>query len=204
MKTTEDVVGVIVAGGGATRLGGGDKGRLEIGGVAMISRIVTSIQPHLAALILNANGDPDRWRDLALPVVADAIRPERGPLAGVLTGLEWTRENFPRARYVLSVPCDTPFLPDDLCPRLAEAIDNGRHAVVCAVAGGWSHPVCALWPVEMASPLRSAMLEEPRLGVGRWMYRHAVAEVAFDEEAFANVNTAEDRKAAEAAIAKRL
>ena len=197
MTRREDVVAAIIAGGRASRMGGGDKGRIEIGGAQMIARILRIVEPWTAAVILNANGDPDRWRDLGLPVAPDSLPSGRGPLAGVLSGMEWVRSHCPDARFLLTTPCDTPFLPGDFCFRLLAALADGNADIACAATPRRIQPVCAVWPVRMADTLRAAMVADSRLGAARWMFRHSVAEVMFPESAFTNVNTPEDRRAAE-------
>src|SRR5215510_1613745 len=114
-------LGLVLAGGLARRMGGGDKTRIRIGGNTILERVLTRLRPQCTAVILNANGDPARFADTGLPVVADSVPDFAGPLAGILAGLDWAAANAPGTADILSVPGDCPFLPTDLVPRLAAA-----------------------------------------------------------------------------------
>lgn len=189
------IVGVILAGGRASRMGGTDKGLLPLGGRPMLEQIVERLRPQVAALLLNANGDPGRFGFLGLEVVPDDLPDLPGPLAGVLTGLE--RAAVLGAEAVVTVPCDAPFLPTDLVERLAAA---GPFAL--AVTGdGRMHPTVGLWPVALRRRLREAVAAGARR-VGGWMADNGARPVVFPErEAFLNVNTPEELAGAEAVLA---
>ena len=146
--------GVVLAGGRAARMGGGDKCRIVVGGVPVITRIRAAIGPQVAALALGANGNPARFGDLGLPVLPDSMPGQPGPLAGVLAGLDWAAGlDLP---WLLSVPGDAPFLPEDLVARLHQARGDGDYACA-ASAGPVLHPVVALWPVSCRGPMRAAL-----------------------------------------------
>lgn len=196
------IVGVIVAGGKASRMGGGDKGLFDLGGRPILAHIKERVAPQVAELALNANGDPSRFADLGLPHVPDGALSGHGPLAGVLAGLDWACRHNPPPAYVLTVPCDTPFLPPRLAADLREALRESGAEIACGASEGRTHPLCALWPVAIADALREDFREEPNLGVGRWLFRHRVVEVVFASEPvdpFFNVNSRDDLAAAEAA-----
>ncbi len=181
-------VGVILAGGLARRMGGGDKCRLPVGGRSIIARAIACLGPQVDRLVVNANGDPTRFDDLQLPVVADAMMGYPGPLAGILAGLDWAAD----ADWVVSVSADCPFLPDDLVARLHAARNNSVYAV--AASGGWTHPVIGLWPTSCRDELRQALHDGERK-IDRFTGRHPTARaewavVPFDP--FFNVNTPED------------
>src|SRR6185437_12511328 len=106
-------LGLILAGGLARRMGGGDKPRMTIGGVTILSRVLERMAAQCARLVLNANGDPARFADTGLSVIADDVPDFAGPLAGVLAGLDWAAANAPEFDYVATVPGDCPFLPRD-------------------------------------------------------------------------------------------
>lgn len=193
------IVGVILAGGEARRLGGGDKGLRRVGGRPILARIVERLAPQVDAVLLNANGDPARFAAAGLAgleVVPDTVQDLPGPLAGVLAGLE--RAATLGADAVLTVPCDAPFLPLDLRARLAAA---GPFALATG-SDGRRHPTFGLWPVERRAVLRHAIAEGARR-IGAWMAEAGAAEVRFaDEAGFFNVNAAADLAAAEAIAAR--
>ncbi|CRL15335.1 molybdenum cofactor guanylyltransferase MobA [Phaeobacter italicus] len=207
-------LGVILAGGLATRMGGGDKGRLQVGGESLLARVVDRIAPQVAGLALNANGDPQRFDDLGLPVIADTIDGFAGPLAGVLAGLDWAAEQG--ASSIVTVAADTPFFPQDLAERLLAAAEGQRYPLVLATtprtseealkSGGGRrvnrHPTFGLWPVELREDLRGALQNGLRKVV-LWTDQHGGREALFEAEPFDpffNVNTPEDLARAEALL----
>ncbi len=203
---TAGIAGLILAGGNASRLGGGDKTLRQIGGRRMLDHIVRRLQPQVTALAISANGDPVRFADFRLPVIADATPERLGPLAGILAGMRWAAASgFAR---LLTVAGDTPFFPVDLASRLAEAAE-GRIAV--AACAGRDHPVFALWPSAAAEDLSDFVANAPRLSVRAFLDRHETVSVGFAPmqergsaiDPFFNVNTPEDLAQAEA-IARSL
>ncbi|MGD9536972.1 MAG: molybdenum cofactor guanylyltransferase MobA [Alphaproteobacteria bacterium] len=199
-----DVVGVLLAGGLARRMGGGDKGSRLLGGRPIIARIIERVRPQVGALILNANGDPGRFAPYGLPVVPDVVEGFAGPLAGVLTGMTWARENVPGATWLASVATDAPFVPRDLVARLRDAAEGQGRKLSCAASGGRTHPVMALWSLNLATALRRALVEEGVRKAEAWVMREDAAIVAFEAGAldpFFNVNTPADLAAAERLIA---
>ena len=195
-----DPVGVILAGGLARRMGGGDKPMRRIGGRPILAHVAERFAPQCAELILNANGDPCRFAGLALPVVADTVADNPGPLAGLLAALDWTASNRPGQLWVASVPGDCPFLPRDLVARLTAAQQKDDSELAIAASGGRSHPVIGLWPVALRDDLRKALVDEEIRKVGRWVSTHHVATVSWPIEPvdpFFNANTVEDLDAAE-------
>jgi molybdenum cofactor guanylyltransferase len=188
-------IGLILAGGQARRIGGGDKLRIRIGRATILRRILGRITPQCSGLILNANGDPTRFADTGLPVVADGVPDYPGPLAGILAGLDWAAEHAPAIEWIVSVPGDCPFLPPDLVERLHRARSDGDSLLACARSGQRQHPVVGLWPVTLRADLRRALSREGVRKAETWTARHhvAVAEwptLPFDP--FFNVNTAAD------------
>ncbi|MFG6563157.1 molybdenum cofactor guanylyltransferase MobA [Sulfitobacter sp. 1A13421] len=196
-------LGVILAGGQATRMGGGDKGLLPLGQGTLLSSVIDRLEPQVAGLALNANGDPARFADLGLPVLADSIEGFTGPLAGVLAGLDWAAEEG--AESIVTAAADTPFFPCDLVPRLLLAADGMAHPLALAATpdakrGTARHPTFGLWPVALRDDLRSALAGGLRKVV-LWTERHDGRETLFpDEAAFFNVNTPEDLAKAEAMV----
>ena len=200
-----DVAGVLLAGGLSRRMGGGDKALLEIGGETILSRVIARVRPQVGALALNANGDPARFAAYGLPVVADVVGGFAGPLAGVLTGLEWARREAPECPWVASFATDAPFLPEDLIARLLRAVERDGADMACAASAGRHHPVFGLWPVRLAGDLRRAMVDGDVRKVDAWTarYRLAVAEFAIDRvDPFFNANRPDDLVQAEALRAR--
>ncbi len=199
------VAGVLLAGGRARRMGGGDKALATLGGETILARVVASARPQVRALALNANGDPERFAEYGLPVIADVIADYAGPLAGVLTGLEWAAEHAPDCPWVASFATDAPFLPADLVARLVAAVARDGAEMACAASGGRAHPVFGLWPVALAGELRHALTAEGMRKIDAWTarYRLAVAEFECDPvDPFFNLNRPEDLARAETLIAR--
>jgi molybdopterin-guanine dinucleotide biosynthesis protein A len=194
--------GLILAGGLARRMGGGDKAKIEIGGVTILDRVLATLSGQCAGLAINANGDPERFADTGLPVIADNVPDHPGPLAGILTGLDWLAKQNSGIEWMLSVPGDCPFLPDDLVERLHQARRKMGAGVplACARSGEWRHPVVALWPVALREDLRHALTVEGLRKIEVWTARHGVAVADWPIEPidpFFNVNTPDDAKRAE-------
>src|SRR5665213_2347399 len=143
------IAGIVLAGGLARRLGGGDKGLRLLAGRTILDRIVERARPQVGVLALNANGDPARFAGVGLPVIPDGVAGNPGPLAGILAGLDWAAEAVSGARHVASFAGDAPFLPLDLVEQLAAALADSGADIACARSGGRLHPVFALWPVAL-------------------------------------------------------
>jgi molybdopterin-guanine dinucleotide biosynthesis protein A len=190
----------VLAGGLARRMGGGDKARIKIGGLTILQRVLDCIAPQCSGVIINANGDPARFADTGLPVVADSVPDFAGPLAGILAGLDWAAVHAAQTEWLLSVPGDCPFLPKDLVARLHEARLAAGTPLACARSGDWRHPVVALWPVALRDDLRRALIDEDLHKIEIWTARHGVAIATWPAEPldpFFNVNTPEDAALAE-------
>jgi molybdopterin-guanine dinucleotide biosynthesis protein A len=197
-------VAIILAGGLARRLGGVDKGLIEIAGRPILARLIARLSPQCAVLVLNANGDASRFARFGLPVVADEIEGFAGPLAGVLAGMDYAAAHFPSARDLLSVPADTPFVPSDLAARLASARAAARARIAVAASAGRPHHAVALWPLALAGDLRRALAEgERRVSGFIARYQNVTAEWPVESgDPFFNVNRPEDLGEAEA-LARR-
>lgn len=201
-------LGVILAGGQARRMGGGDKGLLRLGGQTLLAHVIDRLTPQVAGLALNANGDPARFADLGLPVLADSIEGFPGPLAGVLAGLDWAADQG--ADSIVTAAADTPFFPCDLVPRLQLAGEGMAHPLVLAATpdperGLARHPTFGLWPVALRDDLRAALGEGLRKVV-MWTDRHGgrLAQFPVDGfDPFFNVNTPEDLARAEALLEEK-
>ena len=138
---TTNVIGVLLAGGQAKRMGGGDKGLRTLGGRAIMDHIVERARPQVAALLINAIGDPERFSGYGLPVIPDVIEDFAGPLAGVLTGMEWATANEPQCPWMATFACDAPFAPTDLVARFLAAVEDEGADMACAASQGRAHPV---------------------------------------------------------------
>jgi molybdenum cofactor guanylyltransferase len=204
-STNPPTIGVLLAGGLARRMGGGDKPLREIGGRTILARVIERLAPQCSRLILNANGDPTRFADSGLPVVPDGVADHPGPLAGILAALDWAAEHAPEIRYVASVAADTPFLPHDYVSRLHAARDAAGVPLACAESDGQAHPVNGLWDVALREDLRHALVVEDMRKIDRWTARHGVAHAAWPTvplDPFFNANRPQDIEEAERLIAE--
>ena len=185
------VTGVLLAGGQSRRMGGGDKGLLELAGRPMLGHVICRLGAQVGAMVINANGDASRFAAFGLPVIADGVSGHAGPLAGILAGLEWASAED--ASEMVSVAIDTPFLPRDLVTRLRSA--RCGHDIACAASGGRVHPVIGLWQTRLADDLRQALTTENLHKVDAWTARHrlAIAEWPIDPyDPFFNINRPRD------------
>jgi len=200
MSKYPPTLGLVLAGGLARRMGGGDKALLRIGAATILDRVLERLAPQCSRMILNANGDPARFAFTRLPVVADDVPDFAGPLAGVLAGLDWAAAHVPDVAWVASVPGDCPFLPRDLVSRLHEARTAEDRPLACARSGDWRHPVVGIWPVALRHDLRRAVAEEGLHKIEVWTARHGVAIADWPPtpvDPFFNVNTPADAAEAE-------
>ena len=191
---------VLLAGGLARRMGGGDKPMRTIGGRTILERVIARLKPQCDGLILNANGDPARFAAFGLPVIADGVADFPGPLAGILAGLDWAASNRPDVTHILSAAADCPFLPRDLVSKLEEARRAQHAELAVASSGGQTHPVIGLWSVALREQLRHALVVEDVRKIDRWTARFPLATVSWPTaplDPFFNANTAEDIAEAE-------
>ncbi|MBO6782219.1 MAG: molybdenum cofactor guanylyltransferase MobA [Alphaproteobacteria bacterium] len=190
-----NILGVILAGGQARRLGGGDKALKELGGRPMLTHAIERLAPQVGQVVVNANGDPARFDSFRVPVIADTVEGFVGPLAGVLAGMEWALVNAPEYDWIATVATDAPFFPEDLVARLAEAVADDAADLACAESNGRAHPVFGFWPVSLAGDLRCALVDEKVRKVDAWTKRFRLARVQFPIEnvdPFFNINRPED------------
>ncbi len=195
----KDTLGVVLAGGQATRMGGGDKGLREVAGRRLLDHVLARLRPQVTAIALNANGDPERFRAFGLPVLADSMPGYPGPLAGVLAGLDWAAARDAEA--IVTVAADTPFFPRDLVARLQAVAGPSRLALAATREGDrlWRHPTFGLWPTALRDDLRAALQDGLRKVV-LWTDRHGAAMAEFGTDPFDpffNINTPEDIALAE-------
>jgi len=202
MNNVPPTFGLVLAGGQARRMGGGDKAKIEIGGVSILDRVLATLSAQCVGIVINANGDPERFADTGLTVIADNVPGFAGPLAGVLAGLDWLAEQDNGIEWLMSVPGDCPFLPDDLVERLHTARRKMGAGVplACARSGEWRHPVVGLWPLALRGDLRTALTEEGLRKIEVWTARHGIAVADWPDQPidpFFNVNTPDDAKRAQ-------
>ena len=193
--TTPKTLGLVLAGGLARRMGGGDKALIEIAGRTILDRVIATMAPQCEGLILNANGDPARFARFDLPVVPDDIPDFAGPLAGILAGLDFLAAHRPDLEWMASVPGDCPFLPADLVEKLHLVRSAAGTPLACAKSGEWRHPVAGLWPVGLRADLRRALVDEDLHKIEVWTARHGIAIAEWPDrpvDPFFNVNTPED------------
>lgn len=203
MSSTESVVGVILAGGLARRMGGGDKCLLPLTGKTLLQRIVERAQPQVHKLLLNANGNSLRFARTRLPVVPDIYPNNPGPLAGIHAALHWMKKDNPDAEWLVSFASDTPFFPTDLVTQLLEAAtqSNTRLAIACSLER--RHPTFSLWHSSLIGALEQQLQLKQMPRLQDWMSAHNPAEVSFNAETydpFYNINTPQDLYTAEPMI----
>jgi molybdopterin-guanine dinucleotide biosynthesis protein A len=178
MNLSERVVGILLAGGKSSRMGGGDKCLRPLGGKPILARIIERLKPQVSDMVINANGDPARFAEFGLPVIGDSVAGFAGPLAGVHAGLQWVSANRPSIGYAVTVATDTPFFPADLVQRcLAELTDK---PLLVAKSNEGVHPVIGLWPVAIA-PKIEASLKQGERKAGKWVAEHGAGEVVFPD-----------------------
>jgi molybdopterin-guanine dinucleotide biosynthesis protein A len=204
MQMPEGVIGIVLAGGKSSRMGGGDKALLQLGGRLMLAHVFERLRPQVAEIVLNANGDPGRFAAFGLPLVPDRLDGQMGPLAGIHAGLAWAEANRPKSRFVITVAADTPFFPTDLVSRLCAATDKANPTLVVARSESGVHPVFGLWPVSLAPHLEDSLRHGARKAID-FVTGHRAKEVAFPlveiggraVDPFFNINRPEDLAEAE-------
>jgi molybdopterin-guanine dinucleotide biosynthesis protein A len=209
MTLPDGVVGILLAGGKSSRMGGGDKCLRMLGGRPILARIIDGLRPQVADIIINANGNESRFAAFGCPVVADSVAGYAGPLAGVHAGLEWAKANRPGISHIVTVATDTPFLPADLVRRLLDASDDNSAFLIAQSEAG-THPVIGLWPIALATALEVSLKAGERKA-GAWTKDHGAVPIFFPPvdlcgqriDPFFNINAPEDLATAEAILSER-
>ena len=207
MPSDPSLCGVLLAGGLARRMGGGDKPLMALNGRPLLAHAIARLAPQCAHLAINANGDPARFADYGLPVVADSVEGYAGPLAGVLAGMDYAAAHWPQAQSLLSAPADTPFPPEDLMMRLKAAMERENASIAVAASGGRTHHAIALWDISLREDLRAALTQEDERKVSAFIARYAHVVVDWPVapyDPFFNVNRPEDIPQAAAIAAQAL
>jgi molybdopterin-guanine dinucleotide biosynthesis protein A len=205
MTERGDIVGVMLAGGQARRMGGADKAFLTLGGETLIARTISRATPQVDELLINAYGDPARFAGFGLPVIADSIGGFLGPLAGILTAFEWMRANRPETRWLASFACDCPFFPRDMVERLIAKAQSENAAVAMAASGGRHHPVFAVWSAAIPATFQNVLNDQGLRKMDDFVSLFANTQLGFASDPvdpFFNINTPDDLARAETLIAK--
>jgi molybdopterin-guanine dinucleotide biosynthesis protein A len=200
----DNIIGLILAGGQGRRLGGVDKAFVSLGGETMIARTVARARPQVGELLINANGDPARFAALSVPVLPDCIGGFLGPLAGILTGLTWMRENRPKARWLASFSCDSPFFPPDLVEKLVAKAESEKSLVAFATSAEHVHPVFAVWSTDIDDAPEDVLLGDLLRKVEDFIALFPYSFVNFPYrpvDPFFNINTPEELARAESLLA---
>jgi molybdopterin-guanine dinucleotide biosynthesis protein A len=196
-----DTVGVILAGGQARRMGGMDKALIPLGGTTLIERAIARAAVQVSDLIINANGDPQRFAHLKLPVVADRVAGFVGPLAGIFAAFEWMRSNRPNARWLASFACDCPFFPMDMVERLIDSATKKKAQIGVAASGtGQHHPVFAVWNADISGTSEDVLVKGGFRKMDDFIATLPNVRVSFAAEPidpFLNINTPEELARAE-------
>jgi molybdopterin-guanine dinucleotide biosynthesis protein A len=207
MQRPEGVIGIVLAGGKSSRMGGGDKALVPLGGRPLLAHVIERLRRQVGEIVLNANDDPGRFGAFGLPLVADRLDGQLGPLAGIHAGLAWAEANRPESRFVITVAADTPFFPADLVSRLCAATDKANPTLVVARSEGGVHPVFGLWPVSLAPHLEDSLNRGARKALD-FVTAHQAKEARFPPvdvggravDPFFNINRPEDLAEAEALL----
>lgn len=202
MIEDKHIIGAIIAGGNATRMGGDNKALKQLGETPLIQHIATRLSEQVDTFIINANRDQDVLSKIA-PCVADEQALGAGPLAGILQSLLYSIANHTAATHLLTVASDTPFFPENLVEALCAA-HKSEHIII-ARSGGFPQPVFGLWPIALADDLHQWLLAQKPNKVMAWVRSHPHVFVDFEIGAidpFFNINTAENLAEAESLLAK--
>jgi molybdopterin-guanine dinucleotide biosynthesis protein A len=180
---------VLLAGGRSSRMGGGDKCLLPVQGKPLIAHILERLAPQTRDVLINTNSDPGPFLKFGLPILPDAIAGFQGPLAGLLTGMLWSRRRHPHQAYMLSVAGDVPFLPRDLVARLHASLTGGQADIAIAAGPDGGHPTIGLWPVDLAERLEHDLMETNIRSMLDWSSTFHVARTPFSADVLVNINT---------------
>jgi molybdenum cofactor guanylyltransferase len=194
-----NTIGLILAGGRARRMGGVEKAFIPLNGRALIEHVAERVAPQVTELLVNMS---ENLRPLSLryEILPDLIGGFLGPLAGILSGLEWMKENRPDARWLATFPCDTPFLPGDCVARLIERAESMGALVACAASKERRHNVCAVWSAKITETAHSVLNERGLRKMDDFLAILPYTEEDFEGDPidpFFNVNTPGDLKTAE-------
>ena len=195
---------VILAGGRSSRMGGGDKCLLPMNGKSLIAHVLAAIAPQTGDILINTNNDPAAYLKFGMPVLPDVIPGFQGPLAGLLTGMLWSRRRHPRQAYILSVAGDVPLLPPDLVAQLARNLSDQKADIAIARCAQGLHATSGLWPVDVADRLEHDLMETALRAMREWSGQFRVAEVTFASASLININTPAELAACRGPLAQAI
>jgi molybdopterin-guanine dinucleotide biosynthesis protein A len=201
------MIGIVLAGGRSSRMGGGDKALLQLAGRTLLAHVIERLSQQVDEIVLNVNGDSARFASFGLPIAPDAIGGHAGPLAGVHAGIAWAKANRPQSRCVMTVAADTPFFPGDLARRFGATTSMENPDLVVARSESGLHPTFGLWPLSIVSDLEKSLRAAERKAL-EFVARHDAKHVAFPPavigdraiDPFFNINRPEDLAEAEALL----
>ena len=197
---TKEIIGIILAGGQSRRFGDGDKFFRKLNGKSLIDHVIERLQPQTDDLVINSNSDANLFLEQGLTVVPDTIQGFAGPLAGILTGMEWVLRNKPQYEWIATFPSDAPFIPHNCVKEMRLCAKMENTDIVCTASGQRTHPVCALWRIDLAADLRKVMINEGLRKIDLWTARHQLSIIKFPDhpyDPFFNINRPEDMVLAE-------
>jgi len=198
-----EIIAVILSGGLSRRMDNRNKAFIKLANKPLFEYVLENISAQCDTVIINSNCNGEQFEQYQLPVVKDSIEGFLGPLAGILTAMEWVKENSPEAQWLVSVPVDTPFLPNDLVKKLHHASQQDKASLVCAVSNERTHPIIGLWPISLMDDLRTAIQDEDMRKIDLWTARYKISHPVFEYEdidPFFNINCDEDLAEAETLI----
>jgi molybdopterin-guanine dinucleotide biosynthesis protein A len=188
------ICGVILAGGKATRMAGQPKGLLPLGDTTLIRQVIKRAAPQVDHLLISSNDPLPEYIQTGLPVIADNKAGHLGPLAGIVTAMEWASKTAPDAEWLVSFAVDTPFFPLDLVNRLQQAA-QAKVDIIYPEHGGYRHPTLSLWRISQAPALKQALIDDQLYKMGAWLKRAPSLAVDLNplpDHSFFNINTPED------------
>lgn len=206
MSNQPTVIGVMLAGGKARRMGGGDKCLLPLTGQTLLQRSLARALPQVTTMLLSANGNSLRFARTRLPVLADSIPGQPGPLAGIYQALLWMRENARNSEWLVSFASDAPFLPEDQLEKLQAAVSADEQLII-ARANDRIQPAFALWHISLLPEIEQVLTSDTQVDLRQWASKHRATFVDFHNphyDPFFNINTPQDLYAAEAMLQKQL
>ena len=200
IPTNRMIAGVILAGGRSTRMGGRDKFLCRLGDRSLLAHVVVRAKPQVGVLLINGSANRSELGEFSCPVISDAVADFAGPLAGILAAIEYARNHCPEVRWIASFATDTPWFPDDLVERLFFAAQQDAVQIAVAASGERSHPVFALWTLDIEDSLRAALLGAGPRKVQAFQRLCTMTTVSWpvsSHDPFFNINTPQDLASAE-------
>ncbi len=201
------VVGILLAGGKSSRMGGGDKCLKKLGNKTILEHVIARSFPQVEKLILNVNGQYSEYARYKLPIVSDVVAGHCGPLAGILTGMSWVKKNLPSCKWLVSLPTDAPFFPNNLVEKLFSALEENKARISYACSHGRNHPVFGLWPVDLEEDLRRSIVEDKVRKIEFWTNKFTTSRAEFVSRSFDpffNINNREQLEKAKGMIRELL